>query len=129
MLVAPSVVRFPPPSAHHLVELLAHAHSTAVTMRLVTTLWMATASSVAGYAPGVVRAPVGSRSGAVTMEGKDILYGDTARDRLASGVDKVANAVKVTLGPKGRNVVLGGGSRNGFPEVVNDGVTIASEIK
>jgi chaperonin GroEL len=98
-------------------------------MRLVTTLWMATASSVAGYAPGVMRAPVGSRSGAVTMEGKDILYGDTARDRLASGVDKVANAVKVTLGPKGRNVVLGGGSRNGFPEVVNDGVTIASEIK
>ena len=98
-------------------------------MRLVTTLWMATASSVAGYAPGVTRAPVSSRSGAVTMEGKDILYGDTARDRLASGVDKVANAVKVTLGPKGRNVVLGGGSRNGMPEVVNDGVTIASEIK
>ena len=37
------------------------------TMRLVTTLWMATASSVAGYAPGVMRAPVGSRSGAVTL--------------------------------------------------------------
>jgi len=90
---------------------------------------MATASSVAGYAPGVTRAPVSSRSGAVTMEGKDILYGDAARDRLAAGVDKVANAVKVTLGPKGRNVVLGGGSRNGMPEVVNDGVTIASEIK
>eukprot|EP00964_Phaeocystis_antarctica_P068614 scaffold41563_cov60-Phaeocystis_antarctica.AAC.2 len=90
-------------------------------MRLVTTLWMATASSVAGYAPGVTRAPVSSRSGAVTMEGKDILYGDAARDRLAAGVDKVANAVKVTLGPKGRNVVLGGGSRNGMPEVVNDG--------
>jgi len=61
--------------------------------------------------------------------GKDILYGDMARDRLAAGVDKVANAVKVTLGPKGRNVVLGGGRRSGFPEVVNDGVTIASEIK
>lgn len=89
---------------------------------------MATASSVAGYAPGVTRAPVSSRC-AVTMEGKDILYGDAARDRLAAGVDKVANAVKVTLGPKGRNVVLGGGSRNGMPEVVNDGVTIASEIK
>ena len=98
-------------------------------MRLLTTLWLATASSVAGYAPTVARVPVVGRSGAVRMEGKDILYGDTARKRLASGVDKVANAVKVTLGPKGRNVVLGGGSRRGMPEVVNDGVTIASEIK
>ena len=98
-------------------------------MRLITTLWMAIASGVAGYAPGLTRAPVGRRSGAVTMEGKEILYGDTARNSLAKGVDKVANAVKVTLGPKGRNVVLGGGSRNGAPEVVNDGVTIAADIK
>jgi len=98
-------------------------------MRLITTLWMATASGVAGYAPGLTRAPVGRRSGAVTMEGKEILYGDAARNSLAKGVDKVANAVKVTLGPKGRNVVLGGGSRNGAPEVVNDGVTIAADIK
>jgi len=98
-------------------------------MRLITTLWMATASGVAGYAPGLTRAPVGRRSGAVTMEGKEILYGDTARNSLAKGVDKVANAVKVTLGPKGRNVVLGGGARNGAPEVVNDGVTIAADIK
>ena len=90
---------------------------------------MATASGVAGYAPGLTRAPVGRRSGAVTMEGKEILYGDAARNSLAKGVDKVANAVKVTLGPKGRNVVLGGGSRNGAPEVVNDGVTIAADIK
>jgi len=77
----------------------------------------------------VARVPVGGRLATVHMNGKDILFGDSARDRLASGVDKVANAVKVTLGPKGRNVVLGGGSRKGSPEVVNDGVTIAGEIK
>ena len=98
-------------------------------MRLITTLWMATASGVVGYAPGLTRAPVGRRSVAVTMEGREIKYGDAARNSLARGVDKVANAVKVTLGPKGRNVVLGGGSRNGAPEVVNDGVTIAADIK
>jgi len=86
-------------------------------------------TSVAAYAPGLSHASVGGARVPAVQMGKDILYGDMARDRLAAGVDKVANAVKVTLGPKGRNVVLGGGRRSGFPEVVNDGVTIASEIK
>ena len=85
---------------------------------------------VAGYAPGVSHAPVHShRCTAVQMKGKEIIYGDAARDKLAAGVDKVANAVKVTLGPRGRNVVLGTGKRLGAPEVVNDGVTIAGEVK
>ena len=85
---------------------------------------------VAGYAPGVSHAPVHShRCTAVQMKGKEIIYGDAARDKLAVGVDKVANAVKVTLGPRGRNVVLGTGKRLGAPEVVNDGVTIAGEVK
>ena len=57
---------------------------------------------------------------------KDIAYNTEARGSLKKGVDKLANAVKVTLGPKGRNVVL---ERNyGAPEIVNDGVTIAREI-
>ena len=49
--------------------------------------------------------------------------------QLGSAVTARGRAVQVTLGPKGRNVVLGGGARNGAPEVVNDGVTIAADIK
>ena len=58
---------------------------------------------------------------------KQIKYSEDARKILKSGLDKVANAVKVTLGPKGRNVVLGGGY--GGPTITNDGVTIAKEIE
>ena len=58
---------------------------------------------------------------------KSILYGEDARKALQAGVDKLANTVKVTLGPKGRNVVL---DRNfGAPLITNDGVTIAKEIE
>ena len=58
---------------------------------------------------------------------KSILYGEEARKALQAGVDKLANTVKVTLGPKGRNVVL---DRNfGAPLITNDGVTIAKEIE
>jgi chaperonin GroEL len=61
---------------------------------------------------------------------KQIKYSEDARKILKSGLDKVANAVKVTLGPKGRNVVLGGGSGSfGSPTITNDGVTIAKEIE
>lgn len=87
--------------------------------------------SAAAYAPGLSPHGCGAASRVVApeMSGKRILYGDEARRSLASGVDKVANAVKVTLGPKGRNVVLGATpQRRVFPEVVNDGVTIAAEI-
>ncbi len=58
---------------------------------------------------------------------KQILFNDTARAALKRGVDKVADAVKVTLGPKGRNVVLDKGY--GSPTITNDGVTIAKEIE
>ena len=58
---------------------------------------------------------------------KDILYGEDARKALQAGVDKLANTVKITLGPKGRNVVL----EKNFcsPLITNDGVTIAKEIE
>jgi chaperonin GroEL len=58
---------------------------------------------------------------------KQILYGDEARKKLKAGVDKVANAVKVTLGPKGRNVALG--KKYGSQVVTKDGVTVAKEIE
>jgi chaperonin GroEL len=58
---------------------------------------------------------------------KQIKYDEQARRRLKRGVDKLANAVKVTLGPKGRNVVLDRGF--GAPTITNDGVTIAKEIE
>ncbi|MBU1137149.1 chaperonin GroEL [Patescibacteria group bacterium] len=58
---------------------------------------------------------------------KQIKFDEQARRRLKKGVDKLANAVKVTLGPKGRNVVLDKGF--GSPEITNDGVTIAKEIE
>ena len=58
---------------------------------------------------------------------KQILFNDAARQALKRGVDKVADAVRVTLGPKGRNVVLDKGY--GGPSITNDGVTIAKEIE
>ena len=58
---------------------------------------------------------------------KEILYGAEARDALLRGVDKLANTVKITLGPKGRNVVLD--KKFGAPLITNDGVTIAKEIE
>ncbi len=58
---------------------------------------------------------------------KDIKYGEEARRALESGVNKLANTVKVTLGPKGRNVVLD--KKFGSPLITNDGVTIAKEIE
>ena len=58
---------------------------------------------------------------------KDIIYGEEARKALQAGVDKLANTVKVTLGPKGRNVVLD--KKFGAPLVTNDGVTIAKEVE
>ena len=58
---------------------------------------------------------------------KDIIYGADARNALLAGVDKLANTVKITLGPKGRNVVLD--KKFGTPLITNDGVTIAKEIE
>ena len=58
---------------------------------------------------------------------KDINYGEQARRKLQAGVDKLADTVKITLGPKGRNVVIA--KQYGSPLITNDGVTIAKEIE
>ena len=58
---------------------------------------------------------------------KQIIYGEEARKALQRGVDQLADTVKITLGPKGRNVVLG--KKFGAPLITNDGVTIAKEIE
>lgn len=58
---------------------------------------------------------------------KDIIYGEQARKSLQAGIDKLADTVKITLGPKGRNVVLD--KKFGAPLITNDGVTIAKEIE
>jgi len=60
------------------------------------------------------------------MAAKEVKFSTDARDRLLRGVDTLANAVKVTLGPKGRNVILQ--KSFGSPTVTKDGVTVAKEI-
>src|ERR1019366_5505694 len=61
------------------------------------------------------------------MAAKDVKFAVDARDRMLHGVDILANAVKVTLGPKGRNVVLD--KSFGAPRITKDGVTVAKEIE
>ena len=61
------------------------------------------------------------------MAAKEVKFSADARDRLLKGVDTLANAVKVTLGPKGRNVVLD--KSFGAPRITKDGVTVAREIE
>ena len=61
------------------------------------------------------------------MAGKDVHFGTDARDRMMRGIDTLANALKVTLGPKGRNVVLD--KSFGAPRTTKDGVTVAKEIE
>ena len=58
---------------------------------------------------------------------KEIIYGEDARKALQKGVDQLADTVKITLGPKGRNVVLD--KKFGAPLITNDGVTIAKEVE
>ena len=58
---------------------------------------------------------------------KDIFFDVEAREKLKKGVDALADAVKVTLGPKGRNVVIG--KKFGAPHITKDGVTVAKEIE
>ena len=61
------------------------------------------------------------------MAAKQVLFGDDARTKMVRGINVLANAVKVTLGPKGRNVVL---ERSfGGPTVTKDGVSVAKEIE
>src|SRR5438034_8103576 len=61
------------------------------------------------------------------MAAKEIRFNGDARDRLLRGIDVLANAVKVTLGPKGRNVLLD--KSYGAPRITKDGVTVAKEIE
>ena len=61
------------------------------------------------------------------MAAKQLLFDEAARQKLLKGVEKLSNAVKVTLGPKGRNVVLD--KSFGAPTVTKDGVTVAKEIE
>ena len=61
------------------------------------------------------------------MAAKDVRFSDDARSRMVQGVNTVANAVKVTLGPKGRNVVLD--KSFGAPTVTKDGLSVAKEIE
>src|SRR5665647_436002 len=58
---------------------------------------------------------------------KEIIFNIDARDQLKKGVDELANAVKVTLGPKGRNVIIE--KKFGAPHITKDGVTVAKEIE
>lgn len=68
-----------------------------------------------------------SRSSSSSLGVKKVTFREESRAKLVAGINGVADAVKVTLGPKGRNVVL---ERSyGAPEIVNDGVTIAREIQ
>ena len=60
------------------------------------------------------------------MSAKEVRFGDDARSRMVKGVNTLANAVKVTLGPKGRNVVLE--KSFGAPTITKDGVSVAKEI-
>src|ERR1700693_6481276 len=61
------------------------------------------------------------------MAAKTIVYGEEARQRVLHGVNKLADAVKITLGPKGRNAVIE--KRFGSPTITKDGVTVAKEIE
>lgn len=61
------------------------------------------------------------------MSAKELLFSQDARNKILSGVNTLANAVKVTLGPKGRNVVLD--KSFGSPVVTKDGVTVAKDIE
>src|SRR5438552_3952335 len=71
--------------------------------------------------------PYSSFPGAIQMAAKDVKFSGDARDRMLRGVDVLANAVKVTLGPKGRNVVIE--KSFGAPRITKDGVTVAKEIE
>src|SRR5580692_6759098 len=61
------------------------------------------------------------------MAAKDVKFSGDARDRMLRGVETLANAVKITLGPKGRNVLLE--KSYGAPRITKDGVTVAKEIE
>src|SRR6202041_987277 len=73
------------------------------------------------------RAAFGISPAELIMSAKEVKFGVDARDRMLRGVEILNNAVKVTLGPKGRNVVLD--KSFGAPRITKDGVTVAKEIE
>mmetsp|Transcript_14809 Transcript_14809/g.21175 ORF Transcript_14809/g.21175 Transcript_14809/m.21175 type:complete len:593 (-) Transcript_14809:207-1985(-) len=99
-------------------------------MKFYIESWLLLASSLATYTSGFTvtktELSAANRRNLVSLDAKKVSFQEDSRKALVAGINAVANAVKVTLGPKGRNVVL---ERNyGAPEIVNDGVTIAREI-
>ena len=82
------------------------------------------AASASAFTPATFTSSRSSSS--CTLDAKRASFQEDSRKKLISGINKVADAVRVTLGPKGRNVVLE--RVYGAPEIVNDGVTIAREI-
>src|ERR1700682_4958967 len=82
------------------------------------------ASSRCPYADGF---PPTGHAGEASMSAKDVKFSVEARDTMLRGIDILANAVRVTLGPKGRNVVLD--KSFGVPRITKDGVTVAKEIE
>lgn len=91
----------------------------------VTAILIGSASAFTIVTPSAA-GQIRPRSGTVALDAKKVSFREDSRRALVAGINKVADAVRVTLGPKGRNVVL---ERNyGAPEIVNDGVTIAREI-
>lgn len=96
---------------------------------LAALLASSSTSTVSAFSPQSLstRSTCTQKASTVTsLDAKKVTFGEESRRSLVEGINQVANAVKVTLGPKGRNVVL---ERNyGAPEIVNDGVTIAREI-
>ncbi|PXF41398.1 60 kDa chaperonin 2 [Gracilariopsis chorda] len=92
-----------------------------------TSSFLPSTRAVSNRHPHALRVSTPLNVSSVSMAAKDIVFGEQSRKALIEGVDAVANAVKVTLGPKGRNVVLGRGNFSA-PLSVNDGVTVAKEI-
>jgi len=94
-------------------------------MKFSAAIVSALVATASGFTTTTNRPVTFSRQ-SVSLDAKRVSFKEDSRKALVNGINKVANAVKVTLGPKGRNVVL---ERNyGAPEIVNDGVTIAREI-
>jgi hypothetical protein len=98
--------------------------------RRLTTMSASLSSALLG-APVVAarkaqRTPARARAVTCRADAKRITFDNDARSRMLKGIDKLANAVGVTMGPRGRNVVLENGM--GMPLVINDGVTIARAI-
>lgn len=91
-------------------------------MRFTIVAILALASSTSAFAPSFTRGIASSTK----LDAKLVSFEEDSRKKLVAGINKVADAVRVTLGPKGRNVVLE--RVYGAPEIVNDGVTIAREI-